>query len=316
MLKKLWRNSFLYRKIENFIEAKIERFLAEKVSRNNLIEQRVNRDIKDHVWYVFQELGIKKITREIAPNVCLHHYMDSLLAKYVFYGNFEQDELSFLKKVIRPGDTFLDIGANIGLFSLMASPLVASQGKVISFEPSSNTHQRLMENIALNKFTNVETHQIALSNQDATAELNITGGGFDAWNSLATPSEGKVVNTEEVKTMKLDSFVQNYPEVDKIAFIKLDVEGWEIPVIEGGKMFLGGKQAPHLLVEFTEENAQNAGYSCKQLYDLLVELGYSLYTYNDKTHRLIEEPLRERYPYMNIVATKSIEELTKRINSK
>ena len=75
-------------------------------------------------------------------------FRDSVLSKLIYNG-FENDEVSFTAKFLRKGDTFFDIGANIGLFSLTASNVVGNEGKIFSFEPSPKTFSRLKSNIEL-----------------------------------------------------------------------------------------------------------------------------------------------------------------------
>jgi hypothetical protein len=94
---------------------------------------------------------------------------------------------------------------------------------------------------------------------------------------------------------------------------KSNVEGWEIPVLEGAKEVLMNDYAPVLIVEFTEQNAKNAGYSCKQLYELLQSYGYDLYIYDSKTNSLKADSLRDHYPYLNLIACKDIKGVQSRI---
>ena len=122
-----------------------------------------------------------------------------------------------------------------------------------------------------------------------------------------------MLQTEKIQTQTLDTYIQTIQNPEKISLLKIDVEGWEIPVLEGGKDFLSHANAPILLVEFTEQNAINAGYSCKDLYNLIISYGYSLYSYNANTNELILESLREEYPYVNLIAIKDIESVYSRI---
>jgi FkbM family methyltransferase len=214
---------------------------------------------------------------------------------------------------LNTNDTFVDIGANIGLFSLIASKSVGSAGLVLAFEPASVTYNRLLENIALNNFKNIRPFQFALSDTNGHAELQILSNGYDAWNSLSTPPLGAEVQVESVETQTLDSCFER----ERIPFpvlMKVDVEGWEVPVLRGAKKLLSDPNAPCLIVEFTEQNARNAGFSCHELYDLLVFYGYKLFTYDAAQNRLIPESRRASYPYVNVIATKSEELVMNRLS--
>lgn len=306
MLKQIWTNSFIYRRLEEFVEAKSQKLIEKE-------RPKIQCEVRSEIWEILKALGTESLIKK-THGILIKCYTDSLLSQSIFAGDFEKEELYFLQHYLRQGDTFLDIGSNVGLFSLIASPQVGASGRVVAFEPSSITHHRLKENITLNDFHNIETHQMALSNENATAELQIASGGYDAWNSLAKPSAGKVLETETVQTITLDAFINDLSDSAKISLLKIDVEGWEIPMVEGGKNFLSSDEAPTLMVEFTEQNAQNAGFSCKQLYELLVSYGYELFTYSQQENKLIPEVVKEYYPYTNLIATKSKKEVEKRLH--
>ena len=89
--------------------------------------------------------------------------------------------------------------------------------------------------------------------------------------------------------------------------IKIDVEGWEGRVLAGGFETLSRLDAPILQVEFTEQAARTAGSSCEKLYRNLVQLGYRMFIYDAKSRCLIDEPVRENYPYLNLIAAKDPE---------
>ncbi len=97
--------------------------------------------------------------------------------------------------------------------------------------------------------------------------------------------------------------------------MKIDVEGWEHHVIQGGCEILSREDAPVLQVEFTEKAAEAAGHSCTELYRSLEELGYRMFTYDAKAKKLTADPIRESYPYLNLIAVKRIDQITSRINA-
>jgi len=307
-LRSLWHKSKLYKSFQNFVEAKTENVIRK-------VEARIKADVLYDIWDSLPDFKIEKFSKKIDNNIKLNFYLDSHLSKLIFGGDFEKDEITFLKKYLRKGDVFIDVGANIGLFSLIASSVIGETGRVISFEPTSKTFNRFLENIQINHFSNIEAHQVAISNTIGEAKLNIASDGFDAWNSLGIPSAGKVIENETVKTYTLDSFFKTKKEIEKISLIKIDVEGWEIPVIEGAVKLCSKLDAPNLIVEFTDSNAINCGYSCTDLYNLLVEYGYKLYTYDDASNNLVNEEIRESYPCINIIATKKSGFILNRLNA-
>lgn len=239
-------------------------------------------------------------------------YKDNILSKEIFKG-FEEDELDFLNHFLHAGDTFLDIGANVGLFSIYAANKVGNTGHVHAFEPSSTTYGRLQENIQLNSFSQIiESFHQGLSSEKGALQLSIANTGFDAFNSFAAPTLGGLASYEEVPVTTLDEhMMQHNLAPGQIALAKIDVEGWEVEVLKGAKNTLGSSDAPVLIIEFTEMNARNAGTTCAELSYCLRDLGYTLYTYNRANSTLKLEPFGKSYDYMNLIAIKGDREVLK-----
>jgi hypothetical protein len=97
--------------------------------------------------------------------------------------------------------------------------------------------------------------------------------------------------------------------------MKIDVEGWETRVLEGARETFSRDDAPLLQVEFTEAASTSAGSSCESLYRLLENLGYRMFGYDSSRRELIHDPLRESYPYVNLIAAKTPEEANSRLRT-
>lgn len=248
----------------------------------------------------------------LTGNAMLRLYTDSILSEPIYIGKFENTEIDFVSTYLQPGDTFVDVGANIGLFTILGAAKTGDTGKVFAFEPVKKTYTRLLENKNLNHFSHVEIFNIGLSDEDGELEMVTSTEGFDAWNSFGKPTAGSNFTKEFVQTKKLSTWLREH-NVSGISLMKIDVEGWEIPVLKGGMEFFKSGSAPDLLVEFTEENCINAGFSCRELYIVLAGAGYSMYTYDDNRRILTEEPIRNKYTHLNIIATKNIERVRSRI---
>ncbi len=274
---------------------------------------RKRRTLKPHrfkIWKAQYEFDIflgesSKTVFNFVNGVQMMLYKDNKLSFEIFHG-FELDEIDFVNRFLKQGDTFVDVGTNVGLFSLHASAIVGERGKVISFEPSSATVHRLQENIALNGCINIEIVPKGLSFEPGVLELVVAGNGYDAFNSFAVPSMGAITAREKVEVTTVDSFMTLKGIAPKdVKLIKIDVEGWELHVLKGGETFFGHVDAPVLLVEFTETNAKNAGTSCIELGLLLQKLGYTLYVYDSKLKKLTDEPFGKTYDYKNLIASKN-----------
>jgi FkbM family methyltransferase len=258
---------------------------------------------RENTWK--QRKGQGDMVYTIQPKVRMHIYFDSVLCRYIYVDGFEDEERLFMNLFLRPGDVFIDIGSNIGLFSLIAAHLVGTTGKVYAFEPCLKTFQRLGANIALNKFKNVESNQIALSDVSQTMEIRASTEGFDGWNSFAKPYMGENYSTETVIASTWDEWASGKELAGRVTMMKIDVEGWEGKVLKGAQKALGRADAPVLQVEFTDDAAEAAGLSCREVYKDLIGLGYEVCRFDAERRQLVPDPIREKYPYCNLFAVKN-----------
>lgn len=295
----------LYIRIAYAIANQVNKFiLRQNLKEKKKEENKWNKLFKSKNTFIF------KLNDTLSINL----YKDSKLSNLIYKG-FEQEEILFLRKYLKQADTFIDIGSNIGLFSLHAAQIVNSQGKVYAFEPTPSTNSRLIENIELNKFQNIiNANAIGLSSKKGKLELNISTIGYDAWNTFAQNSDTLFQKKMMVSVQTLDNFLtENNITENKIKLVKIDVEGWEIEVLKGAVSLLSLEDAPVFMIEFTEENLFAAGANSYELYDLLVSFGYSWYIYDSKMNKLFKDPKRMHYPYNNLFAIKNIEKVIERI---
>lgn len=255
----------------------------------------------------WDDAKIKKMEYVVSSvnGVKLFLHTDSKLCEIIVKESFESAEQLFLKHYLRRKDVFFDVGANIGLYSILARKFVGTKGVVHSFEPTLEIYNRLSRNILLNKYRNVFSHNIALSNTCGYLDFNISHDGYDAWNSLGYPSAGNVITKTTVWADTLDNLIQEY-QINKVDLIKIDVEGWEIQVLQGGSKYFSKPDSAALLVEFTDQNLNNAGFTAHSLYHLIVSYGYKLYSYDIQKRYLVQEQLRTIYPYVNLIALKPV----------
>ena len=279
-----------------------------------LWEWRKRRKQKRATWWNAQKGKRDYCDVKVDRGVRIRLHFDSELARLIYVDDFERTERDFLKAYLRPGDIFVDVGANIGLFSLIAARLVGHSGKVYAFEPGGRTYERLTNNVNLNGFNNLSSFPLALSDQDGRQPFFVSKDGFDAWNSFAIPVAGESFEHEEVRCETWDHFASEHSLLGKVTMMKLDVEGWEVRVLSGAEQTLRREDAPLLQVEFTDSVAAAAGSSCKELYMLLEDLGYGMFVYDNRKNQLIHDPIRGNYPYLNLIVTKRPEEVARRLN--
>jgi FkbM family methyltransferase len=251
---------------------------------------------------------------KIPPKVKMKLYCDSMLSHQIFFEEFEFDERDFMLRFLRPGDVYADIGANVGLFTLIAAKIVGPTGRVFAFEPVQKPHKRLVENIQLNKFKNVQNEQVAFSDSSGSFEMMVAEDEMDGFNSFAPPYMGEHYARETVTTNTWDAFAGLHKLAGLVTLMKIDVEGWELKVLSGGQNLLSREDAPVLQVEFTDGAAKAAGSSCQEIYRSLESLGYKIYRHDRVTKTLNPDPIRLEYPYLNLYAIKDLAAAQLRLN--
>jgi len=164
------------------------------------------------------------------------------------YGTFEISETRLVQAFLRPGMTFLDVGAHIGYYTLIAARLVGEAGRVHSFEPGAATRAHLEANVARNHLGNVEIHVQALAEQ--TGEVGFwpsTLASNQGISSIIASGDGQAAPVM-VPSLSLDDFAASLGG-RRIDFLKMDIEGAELQVIRGGQRLLGGAEAPPMIFE-------------------------------------------------------------------
>jgi FkbM family methyltransferase len=147
--------------------------------------------------------------------------------------DFFEDELPFLRRILAPGERAIDIGANYGVYALSMAKILGPSGHVWAFEPASETAHLLAQSIARNSHRNVSLQRLAVSHAPGTAVL-----GLDAQPELNSIARGSTspLRSETVAVTSLDECMTRYGWRD-IDFVKIDAEGEETNIVEGGSQF-------------------------------------------------------------------------------
>ncbi len=178
-----------------------------------------------------------------------------------------EDEISFIRKIIKPGDKVIDIGANYGLYTLSMAVKIGESGKIWAFEPTSYVSECLAKSITENNLNNIELIKAGLSDHNGTAKF-FTSPNSEL-NSLH-PEDNAVGNYETIELITLDDCAEkfNWKAVD---FIKLDAEGEEINIVNGGRNVL---TALSPLIMFELKHGKNLNLPLIEKFD---EYGYKSY---------------------------------------
>src|SRR5208282_1503184 len=164
-------------------------------------------------------------------------------------GAYEPAKYALIRRHLRPGMTFIDVGANKGDFTLLAARLSGNSGMVISIEPEPENHSILQRSIELNGYTNIRILHIALSDHDGTANLQI---GSTSGSHTLSP-EVKGLRTLAVPIKPLDGVVAEQ-QVGSVDMIKIDVQGMELAVLCGASETLRANPGIILLLDLPKES--------------------------------------------------------------
>lgn len=186
---------------------------------------------------------------------------------------FEVGERRFLLKFLQPGMKVLDVGAHDGLYTLLASRRVGASGRVYAFEPSSRERRRLRANLWINHCGNVVIIPKAVGNQSGEAQLHICQGRETGCNSLRPPTVDDPVQILTVPLTTLDSCLDEW-DLTQVDLVKMDIEGAELAALQGGKRLLEDLR-PVMMIEMEDLRTRNWGNSCRDVYNLVRDTGYS-----------------------------------------
>lgn len=242
---------------------------------------KLRRRLLIHISQFICTISPNKISRFVLPDGSLFDYpLKSAIGCELFSGGFERTELNFVEQSLQAGDVFFDVGANGGIFTLIAARKVGNSGHVYAFEPGLRELNLLRHNIAINNLANVTIIERAVSNKRGTTQFAISTDG--AMNSLVKTNHPgqEIEDWQTVEMISLDDFVAEF-KISKIDFIKIDVEGAEKLVFEGAKNLLARYKNIKILFEAADLNSKNFGYSTEDLLSQLSKQGFSLYCLNE-----------------------------------
>jgi FkbM family methyltransferase len=200
---------------------------------------------------------------------------DMSLALFVA-GRFEPNEFALLDRVVTPGMTVIDGGANEGVYSLFAATRTGPTGRVLAIEPSPRELARLRRNLLLSAITNVDVAEVALAEEEGTLDLLIAEDAHAGQNTLGDFMYAGVVGRGRVpvRTVTLDALLRQLG-IERVDVIKLDLEGAEVRALRGAGETLRAN-APLLMLEAAEAGLAHQGATRDELLGMLRDHGYRL----------------------------------------
>jgi FkbM family methyltransferase len=196
----------------------------------------------------------------------------------IYTGLLEFDDMAFLLHVLRPGDTFVDVGANVGAYTILAAKNVGAD--VVSLEPIPSTFSKLQRNVDANQAGGkVELKCYGVGDQASTLRFTTR---MDCVNHvLAEDERAESGETVEVPVRTLDELLAGRQP----ALLKVDVEGYEWPVLSGARSVLSSSSLKAIIIELNG-SGRRYGYNEDRIHELLTSYGFSPYSYDPFTREL------------------------------
>lgn len=201
---------------------------------------------------------------------------DGMQRNMYYLGFLEPRYLKCLSRYVSPGNVFIDIGANVGYYTIWAAKQVGQSGRVFSFEPNPIAFHHLQDNVAFGNYNNVSLYQVALGESNSAGELMLCVGQTGGSRLITDNANGTEVITVPIKTLdtclQSDGLLLNLSQ--KVDVIKVDAEGAETSILKGAHSLLTTHSRPYLMVEVDNGLLKALGSSARQLLDHLHQLDY------------------------------------------
>ncbi|MDB5524723.1 MAG: hypothetical protein JWM58_2486 [Rhizobium sp.] len=190
---------------------------------------------------------------------------------------YEPDVTKIIQKILEPGDVFVDVGANVGFFTVLGSALVGSEGRVFAFEPDPKNIERVKFHCANNEIDNVEIISRPASHtvEDVNFYFNKSSSGGNAlWN----PGEyfGDPEFNDGYSVMKSTTLSDEFARqgIKDVKLIKIDTEGAEHSILRGAKEWLKDQQIPFIIAELNAFGLKKLDSSVEEFIDFMYDQGY------------------------------------------
>lgn len=215
------------------------------------------------------------------PGFLLHFSPSAMAATYWANPDDRAEDERMLRLLLQPGDTYVDVGANIGSLALCGSDAVGASGTVYAIEAHPRTFGFLTENVRLNRRKNVHSFNVALGSESGVLLM-----------SDATSDDQNRIDAGGSVTVNVKALDEILSTVDQIALIKMDVEGYELPVLRGATKALSRAKAVYF--EAWDEHFAKYGYRTADVLSLLRQMSFSIYAVQERTLRTLSADYASR----------------------
>ncbi len=269
--------------------------------RKTPAERRITARFMTTMWFARFSYAPHRVQLSVGPTERVKFWWSYFPANFsadrgMFdYWGDDVGELRFLWKYLKPGMTFVDIGAFHGIYSVIAARRLGDGSRVVAFEPSPRERRRLQLHLRYNGIKAVVVEPYAVAAEGGEAALTVVGDGYQTMNSLRTPSVDHHVQQQQVvvQTIALDEYLRRN-HIDNVDLMKVDAEGGEIQIFNGAKALLSGLR-PLVICEVLDRVTSPWGYRAREIVERLCAYDYGWFEILPDGTLLPHHP-RNEYP--------------------
>ncbi|HXO04452.1 MAG TPA: FkbM family methyltransferase [Candidatus Sulfotelmatobacter sp.] len=201
----------------------------------------------------------------------------------MYFGSYGLLIIEAMKRFMKPGDVFVDVGANVGYLSAFAAGIVGKRGQVHCFEPVPAYFDRLQRLVELNPEHSITPNCKAAGEESGSCTIYVTREPGQNTMVLAYKSGPEVISTLKVPVVRLDSYLAER-KINRIGLVKIDAEGYELPILKGLQGFFErSEQRPAIICEIAPRAYPLLGRAISELSDYMTSYGYGAYDLIDGT---------------------------------
>jgi FkbM family methyltransferase len=252
--------------MKNRLLEQSRKLVVRNIPGKHLLSQIIARVLSPRNGSVIGQIGTYKIMLDLRDTI----------QQQIYFGIYEIIETKLIKKLIRPGCVFFDIGANVGYYSFLASKLVGTTGRVFAFEPIPGNMSDIQRNIQANAITNIFIHPLAVGSKSGTLILYTRENPLHNSGWASKVSTPRRQNKVEVRVVSLDDFIKS-KGINSVHLMKMDIEGSELDALLGGKRLFTQKDAPDIICEVNPFLLGRQNLESRAITQCLADYGYSLF---------------------------------------
>jgi len=289
-MKKKKKNILQKRVEEIFLDKFIFNYfrLFKKIFKKEVIDFEFSKYFHNFVLKYLKKSDCKIIKKSNLDVFIIFDGLKFIVRDYSIYydlirfGSFESTTTNLIKLILKEGDQMLDLGANIGYYTLIASKLIGDKGKIFAFEPDPITFKYLMKNIKINEVKNVKLINKCVTDKNGKITLYHHPKYHTCHSIIQSPLKEAIT----VNSITLNKQFENTKE--KIKFIKMDIEGAEIEALKGMNKVLSENKVKYLLTELNLRLLKGLGRNIREFISLL-ENNFKKYylILDEKTSKII-----------------------------